>query len=124
VSIPGEGTVPVEAEEEMSAPAELRRIDAVAPWWFATAVIAMSIAVSALVVSGWRPAQLPEWGEFVWWLSSIVTGLGLGCIGYAGCPIYFGNVRTAHRQKSLAIRVGLVLFLVGAFVGFMTVFSH
>lgn len=108
----------------MSARAELRRIDAVAPWWFAFALLATAIATGALVLSGWRPAQLPPPAAVTWWSSALVTGLGLIAIGYAGCPIYWGNVQTAYRQKSFAIRAGLVLLLVGVFVGFIAVFAN
>lgn len=108
----------------MSARAELRRIDAVAPWWFAFALLATAIATGALVLSGWRPSQLPPPAGLAWWLGAILTASGLAAIGYAGCPIYWGNVRIAHRQKSLAIRAGLVLYLVGGAIAFIAVFAN
>jgi len=107
----------------MSAPAELRRIDAVAPGWFAASLIGVSVVVAALLLSGWRPSQLPVQAGIGWWFGAAAVGLGLACIGYAGCPIYWGNVPIARRQKSVAIRAGLVLLLGGSFIAFVVMIS-
>lgn len=53
-------------------------------------------------------------GTVAWWIGFALAALGVAGIGYAGCPIYWGNVEVAHWQKSVAIRAGLVLFLVGS----------
>ncbi|HOT34658.1 MAG TPA: hypothetical protein PLW15_09455 [Rhodoglobus sp.] len=47
--------------------------------------------------------------------------IGLSAIGYAGCPIYWGSVSTAHLQKSIAIRAGLAMLLIGSFVAISAV---
>jgi hypothetical protein len=110
-----------EHEDLMSAQAELRRIDRTATIWFAAAVIAVALPVGALLLGGWRPADLPAPAAFVWWVGAVLIGLGLGGIGYAGCPVYWGNVPTAHLQKSIAIRGGCACFIIGSFVALVAV---
>lgn len=98
----------------MSARVEVQRTDHTGTIWFAAALLAVTLFVASLVLSGWRPALLPDGARIAWWIGFGLATLGLGGIGYAGCPIYWGNVEVAHRQKSVSIRGGLVLFLVGS----------
>lgn len=103
------------SEDLMSAYSELRRIDRTGTIWFAAALLAVSLHVAALLLSGWRPSDLPATAAAAWWIGATLVGVGLAGIGYAGCPIYWGDVPTAHRQKSVAIRGGLAMFLIGSF---------
>lgn len=110
-------------DDPMSAEAELRRIDHTATIWFGATVFAASLQVAAILLGGWRPSELPPAAGIAWWIGAGLVSLGLAAIGYAGCPIYWGNVRVAHLQKSVAIRGGLVCFLVGAFVALVAVLA-
>ncbi len=101
-------------EDLMSAQVEVQRTDRTGTIWFAAALVAATIFIASLVLTGWRPSELADAAQVVWWVGFGLSALGLASIGYAGCPIYWGNVEVAHAQKSLAIRAGLVLFLVGA----------
>ena len=98
----------------MSAQVEVQRIDRTGTIWFAAALGAVSFVVASLVLSGWRPSDLSQNASDAWWFGFVLTAIGLAAIGYAGCPIYWGNVDVAHKQKSIAIRGGLVFFLIGA----------
>ena len=100
----------------MSPERELARIDHTATLWFAAAITAMALVLSGVLISGWRPAELDPVASVFWWVGATLAIVGLSAIGYAGCPIYWGNVRTAHLQKSIAIRVGLALLLIGSFI--------
>lgn len=104
------------SEHAMTPEAEVRRIDHTATIWFAAALAAGSVIVGAIVLSGWRPTELPAALGAVWWVGAALASIGLAGIGYAGCPVYWGDVATAHRQKSIAIRGGLVLYLLGGFL--------
>jgi hypothetical protein len=110
-------------EDMMSNEVELRRIDHTATIWFAATVIAVAIPLAALLHGGWRPSDLHPAAGVAFWIGVIVVGVGLAGIGYAGCPIYWGNVRVAHLQKSIAIRGGLVCFLLGSFVVLVAVLT-
>jgi len=98
----------------MSARVEVQRVDLTAMVWFAAAVVALAVVMASLIVSGWRPSELPPGARLLWWLGLAATGLGVSFIGYAGCPVYWGTVAVAHVQKSIAIRAGLALFLGGS----------
>jgi uncharacterized membrane protein YbhN (UPF0104 family) len=98
----------------MSAPVEVQRTDHTGTIWFAAAIVAVAVFAGSIILSGWRPADLAPGGTVAWWIGFALAALGVAGIGYAGCPIYWGNVEVAHWQKSVAIRAGLVLFLVGS----------
>lgn len=108
----------------MSDRVEVQRIDRTGTIWFAATLIGVAIVAASLVLSGWRPAQLPEPAQVAWWIGFGAVTLGLGGIGYAGCPIYWGNVSVAHAQKSVTIRAGLVLFLLGSVTMLATILAN
>ncbi len=105
----------------MSPDSELGRIDRTATLWFAAAIIAMAVVFSGVLISGRRPAELSPMASVFWWSGATVAIVGLSGMGYAGCPIYWGNTDTAHLQKSIAIRAGLGLLLVGSFTAFAAI---
>lgn len=105
----------------MSAEVELHRIDHTGTIWFAAALIAVAMPLTGLLISGWRPADLTPVAGAFWWVGAVIGIIGLSAIGYAGCPIYWGSVRTAHLQKSIAIRAGLAMLLIGSFVAISAV---
>ena len=98
----------------MSPEQELARIDRTGTLWFAAALIAGAMVFCATLISGWRPADLGATARVFWWVGTAASASGLASIGYAGCPVYWGGVTTAHLQKSIAIRAGLVLLLLGS----------
>ncbi len=112
-----------ESADMMSAEAELRRIDHTATIWFAAAIVAVALTLAALILSGWRPAQLTDVAATAWWIGAALVAVGVAGVGYAGCPIYWGNVSVAHRQKSIAIRGGLVCFLLGGVVAIVAMLA-
>jgi len=102
-----------EIAEEESVVAELRRIDFTGTIWFAAAIIAVGIPLSGLLSAGWRPNDLPLVPEVVWWVGSALTLIGIAGFGWSGCPVLAWPVPVADRQKSITIRAGIALFLVG-----------
>jgi hypothetical protein len=107
-------SVTTEAERLMSDEVEVQRIDRTGTIWFVGTLLASAIGVAALILSGWRPSVLPEDAQIAWWIGAVMNAIGLAGVGYAGCPIYWGNVHVAHTQKSIAIRGGLVFYLLGS----------
>lgn len=100
----------------MSAHTEVQRIDRTGTIWFTATLGAVALVLASIFISGWRPSDLDPTAGAAWWIGSVLTAIGLAAIGYAGCPIYWGNVEVAHAQKSFCIRAGLVSFLLGAFI--------
>jgi len=105
----------------MSPTQELHRIDHTATIWFAAALVAVALPLCGILISGWRPSELAPVAASFWWVGATLATVGIAAIGYAGCPIYWGSVRTAHLQKSISIRAGLGLFLIGSFVAISAV---
>ena len=110
-------------EHLMSDEVEVQRIDRTGTIWFVGTLLATALAVAAIILSGWRPSVLPEDAEAAWWIGAVLNAIGLAAVGYAGCPIYWGNVRIAHAQKSVAIRAGLVTYLLGSVVATFALLS-
>lgn len=108
----------------MSAHTEVQRIDRTGTVWFASSFASIALIVAAIILSGWRPSELPEDAATAWWTGFALVGFGLAGIGYAGCPIYWGDVNTAHHQKSITIRAGLVLLIVGSATTFIAMLSN
>ncbi len=106
----------IDPTNPMSHRQELRRIDHTGTIWFAAALIAVALPLCGILISGWRPSELAPVAAGFWWVGATLATVGIAAIGYAGCPIYWGSVRTAHLQKSISIRAGLGLFLIGSFV--------
>ena len=99
--------------EEESTVAELRRIDFTGTIWFAAAIIALGVPLSGLLSQGWRPSDLPGPAEVAWWVGAAFTLIGIAGFGWAGCPVLAWPVPIADRQKSICIRGGIMLYLVG-----------
>lgn len=97
----------------MTDEVEVRRIDHTATIWFAAMIVAVAIPFTGIILSGWKPTDLEGAGPDVWWIGFVFTWIGIAFISYAGCPIYWGNVRIAHKQKSLASRGGVIFFMIG-----------
>jgi MFS family permease len=94
--------------------AELSRIGFTGTIWFAAAVIGAGVPLAGLLARGWRPHDLPEGAEFVWWIGFALILIALGSLAWAGCPVLRTDVPSADRQKSVWIRVGVVAFMIGA----------
>jgi hypothetical protein len=99
--------------DEESTVAELRRIDFTGTIWFAAAIIAVGVPLSGLLGQGWRPSDLPGAAEAAWWVGAAFTLIGIAGFGWAGCPVLAWPVPIANRQKSICIRGGIALYLVG-----------
>ena len=99
--------------DDESTVAELRRIDFTGTIWFAAAIIAVGVPLSGLLSQGWRPSDLPAAAEVAWWVGAAFTVIGIAGFGWAGCPVLAWPVPIADRQKSICIRGGIMLYLVG-----------
>lgn len=102
-----------EIANEESTVAELRRILFTGTIWFAGSIIAAGIPLAGLIASGWRPHDLPMPISAVWWVGAALAVVGIAGFGWAGCPVLAWEVPVATRQKSICIRGGVGLFLVG-----------
>ena len=59
--------------DEASPVAELRRIDLTGTIWFAAGLVAAATVVAALMLAGWRPAQLPVGAAVAWWAGAALV---------------------------------------------------
>lgn len=96
--------------------AAFRSHEFTATLWFAAALVAETLPFAGILISGWPPSDLAPLAETFWWIGGSVGIGGLASIGYAGCPIYWGGTRVAHLQKSISIRAGLAMFVIGSTV--------
>lgn len=104
--------LPVDYPDE-SITAELRRIVFTGTIWFAAAIVAAGVPLSGLLSAGWRPSDLPPAAEVVWWLGAALALIGTAGFGWAGCPVLAWGLPVADWQKSISIRGGVALFLIG-----------
>jgi len=93
---------------------EIRRTLFSGTIWFAAAIIATGIPLAGLLGQGWRPSDLPVPAEVVWWLGAALALIGTAGFAWAGCPILAWEAPTAQRQKSICIRGGVALYLIGS----------
>jgi hypothetical protein len=107
--------------DEASPVAELRRIDLTGTIWFAAGLVAAATVVAALMLAGWRPAQLPVGAAVAWWAGAALVVLGLGGFAWAGCPVFAFAPEVAHRQKAFTIRAGLAAYAVGGVLSCLVV---
>jgi hypothetical protein len=112
-----------EYDDEESVVAELRRINFTGTIWFAAAIIAVGVPLSGLFASGWPPNDLPLLAEAVWWVGSALTIIGIAGFGWSGCPVLAWPVPIADKQKSITIRGGILLFMVGTVIASIAVLS-
>jgi len=103
-----EAIVHLESEAE-----EIRRTLFSGTVWFAAAIIAAGIPLAGLLSAGWRPSDLPVTAEVIWWLGAALAFIGTAGFGWAGCPILAWEAPVAQRQKSICIRGGVALYLIG-----------
>ena len=108
--------------DDESVVAELRRIDFSGTIWFAAAIIAAGIPLAGLLGSGWRPADLPTLAAGVWWIGVSLAFVGTAGFAWAGCPVLSWEIPVADRQKSICIRGGVVLYMVGTAAASVAVF--
>lgn len=106
-----------------SIEAELRRIVFTGTIWFAAAVIAAGVPLSGLLAAGWRPSDLTPVAEVVWWVGAALALVGVAGFGWAGCPVLAWALPVAERQKSICIRGGVGLFLVGSVAATVAILS-
>lgn len=109
--------------EEESVVAELRRIDFTGTIWFAASIIAVGLPLAGLLSQGWRPADLPLPAEITWWVGAALTMIGIAGFGWSGCPVLAWPVPIADKQKSITIRGGILLFIVGTVASSIAVLS-
>lgn len=114
---------PEDFAAEESTVAELRRIDFTGTIWFAAAIIAVGIPLAGLLSQGWRPSDLSMPAEVAWWIGSAFTLIGIAGFGWSGCPVLAWPVPVAERQKSITIRGGIAVYLVGTVVSLIAILS-
>lgn len=95
---------------------ELVRADAKASLLLASAGVAVGAVLAAMLAGSWRPGDLADAVEWLWWLGTLVISTGLAALGVAVYPrtrtpgprpatiAYFGDVLAAD-QASLAQRL-------------------
>ena len=98
-------------ETTLSKSAELRRIDLTGVLWFATAVLTTALTTAGALAEKWNPDRLEGALAVVWWISAGLVVLALGALAWSGCPVFGDSVERADRDKSVTIRVGVVLFI-------------
>ncbi|HEY4152627.1 MAG TPA: hypothetical protein VGM38_04840 [Pseudolysinimonas sp.] len=96
-----------------SLEAETDRIIRTGTIWTAAAVIAPALILGPLMAAGWRPDQLPGFGEVFWWIGAIGAAVGVALLIWAGCPVLGFPLAQANAQKIFSIRVGIVLNVSG-----------
>lgn len=101
------------AESPRSEGSELRRLDEAGALWFGMTLIAGAVGLAGLVAAGWRPGDLAAPFAVVWWAGAVLAFGGVACLGWAGCPVLGATLRGTLRGKSVTVRVGLVVYLVG-----------
>ena len=114
---------PEDFAAEESTVAELRRIDFTGTIWFAAAIIAVGVPLAGLLGQGWRPADLPMPAEVAWWVGAAFTLLGIAGFAWSGCPVLAWPVPVAEKQKSITIRGGVGLYIVGTVVSLIAILS-
>lgn len=93
---------------------EILRTDFSGTIWFGATLIATSITLAGLLASGWRPHDLSSDAAIAWWLGGALVVVGMAALAYAGCPVQGSSVQTDDRVKTIAIRVGLVVYALGS----------
>ena len=102
---------------------ELRRINFTGTVWFAASIIAVCIPLAGLLGQGWRPTDLPLTAETAWWVGAAFTLIGIAGFGWSGCPVLAWTVPVAERQKSITIRGGIAVYLLGTVVSLIAILS-
>lgn len=110
------------ADEERTV-VELRRINFTGTVWFAASIIAVGVPLAGLLAQGWRPNDLPGVSEIAWWVGAAFTLIGIAGFGWSGCPVLAWTVPVAERQKSITIRGGIAVYLVGTVVSLIAILS-
>lgn len=108
---------------EESVVSELRRINFTGTVWFAAAIIAVGVPLAGLLGQGWRPADLPLTAEITWWVGAAFTLVGIAGFGWSGCPVLAWPLPIAEKQKSITIRGGIALYLLGTVASTVAILS-
>lgn len=92
---------------------ETLRIMRTGSLWTAAGILAPALALGPMLAAGWRPGDLPLFGEAIWWIGAVAAGIGLALLIWAGCPVPAYALPEAHTQKVFSIRFGIVLNAAG-----------
>jgi|GEM_PF-916501 len=109
--------------DEESVVAELKRIHFSGTVWFAAAIVAIGVPLAGLLGQGWRPADLPMPAEVAWWVGAAFTLIGIAGFGWAGCPVLAWPLPISEKQKSVSIRGGIALYLLGTTASLVAILS-
>ena len=96
-----------------SAADEVRRIDRTGTTWFAAAILAVAISVAGARVAGWSPLEIATPAAILWWTCAAALSVGIAALAWAGCPVLGFPLAVSDRQKSLCVRAGVVLLMLG-----------
>jgi hypothetical protein len=97
-----------------SPEAELRRMVYSGTIWFGAVLLAVAVGMAGVVVSGWRPSELPPGAGAVWWIGAVAWVVSLGNLAWAGCPTLGFPLRSAVKQKQICSRIGVMAAVVAA----------
>lgn len=111
----------VMSDSMTSGEEEVKRIIFSGTIWFGASIIAVAVPFAGLLISGWRPTELPAGLALLWWIGCAVLALGIFCFAWSGCPVLEVDVPTSDRNKVITIRSAVVLFLIGSAVVFLAV---
>lgn len=106
---------------EVGTRPELTRIGFTGTLWFGAFVVAAAVGVAGLFAADWHPDRLGTGGQVVWWAGTAAVLAGIGCLAWAGCPVISENRMAADRNKSLTVRAGVLLFMIGGTASSLTV---
>jgi hypothetical protein len=108
-------------DELMTPEKNVQRIMSTGTVWFGVAVGSVAVVAGLLLASGWRPSELSNGQQTLWWVASGIVVFSIGLIGWSGCPILEVSVLVADRNKTRTMQLGVMLFIIGGAAALLAV---
>jgi hypothetical protein len=104
----------VTSDHEHAAPPSRGGVpESLAAALFAAALLSGTITTAILMSSGFRPYRLDPLPAALWLSGTGLAVIGTALLGWASCPPLGAGARASVPPRSLVIRVGMAVFLVG-----------